>query len=225
VEITVRALNLSGVAPGQWGALAALLDDAERARAARFAFDEDRQSYIAAHALLRLELSRCANRTPQDWRFGATALGKPFLLDPLRDLRFSISHTRGMVAVAVAQGVEIGVDVESVDRRAESMKLAERFFAPDEVAQLAAVEGSARRDLFFAIWTLKEAVVKATGQGLSRALDSFSVTTAPPRVTMFDGSGGEWSAAHWRSESFHCALAAQASVSANFTLAEPGALL
>jgi 4'-phosphopantetheinyl transferase len=225
VEIAVRALNLSGVAPGQWGTLAALLDDTERARAARFAFDEDRQSYVAAHALLRLELSHRAGRSPQEWRFAATALGKPFLLDPPRDIRFSLSHTRGMVAVAVAEGVEIGVDVESVDRRAESMKLATRFFAPDEVARLAAVEGAARRDLFFAIWTLKEAVVKATGQGLSRALDSFSVTTDPPRVTMFDGSGQQWSAALWRSESFHFALAAQGFVSANFTLAEPGALL
>jgi 4'-phosphopantetheinyl transferase len=225
VDVAVRALSLSGVAPGRWGALAALLDDAERARAARFAFEEDRQSYVAAHALLRLELSRRAGRSPKDWRFAATALGKPYLLDPPRDIRFSLSHARGMVAVAIAEGVEIGVDVECADRRAESMTLAKRFFAPLEIAQLAAVEGAARRDLFFAIWTLKEAVVKATGQGLSRALDSFYVTVDPPRVAMLDGSGQAWSAAHWRSASFHFALAAQDFVSANFTLAEPGALL
>jgi 4'-phosphopantetheinyl transferase len=215
----VRALDVSGVTPEQWTAFAALLDDAERARAARFAFEEDRQSYIAAHALLRAELSRRAGRAPQDWRFAATALGKPFLLEPPRDLRFSLTHTRGMVAVAVAEGVEIGVDVESDDRRAESMKLAERFFAPEEVALLRNVDGAARRELFFTIWTIKEAVVKATGQGLSRALDSFAVSLDPPRVSMRDGSEpGAWSATHWRRGVFHFAFAAQGAVAADFAV-------
>jgi 4'-phosphopantetheinyl transferase len=208
LEVAVRALDLAGVAPEGWAALAATLDDEERARAARFAFEEDRQSYVAAHALLRAELSRRAERPPQAWRFAAATLGKPFLLDPPRDLRFSLTHARGMVAVAIAEGVEVGVDVEPADRRAENMKLAERFFAPEEVELLRAVEGDARRDLFFAIWTMKEAAIKATGQGLSRALDSFSVSPDPPRVTMRDGSGS-WSAVHWRRGAFHFAVAAQ----------------
>lgn len=224
MDVTVRALDLAGVAPAQWDALAGILDESERARAARFAFEEDRQAYVAAHALLRAELSRHAGLSPQDWRFAATTLGKPYLLDAPRDLRFSLTHTRGMVAVAIAEGVEIGVDVEPSDRRAESMNLAERFFAPEEVALLAAVEGRARREMFFAIWTLKEAVVKATGQGLSRALDSFSIALDPPRVTMRDGSQMEWSAAHWRRGSFHFALAAQAPVRSDLSEAEPSAL-
>jgi 4'-phosphopantetheinyl transferase len=133
-----------------------------------------------------------------------------------------------MVAVAIAEGTEVGVDVEPTDRRAESMKLAERFFAPEEVALLRAVEGEARRDLFFAIWTLKEAVIKATGQGLSRALDSFSVSPDPPRVTMRQGSGANesepWSAVHWRRESFHFAVAAQGAVKADFRRADAASL-
>ncbi|WP_424361135.1 4'-phosphopantetheinyl transferase family protein [Methylocystis parvus] len=225
MDVAVRALNLAGVAPAQWAALAELLNDEERARAERFAFEEDRQAYVAAHGLLRVELSRRVDLPPQEWRFGVRAHGKPYLLDPPRDLRFNMSHTRGMVAVALAEGVEIGVDVEPSDRRAESMKLAKRFFAPEEVALLAAVEGEARRDMFFAIWTLKEAVVKATGQGLSRALDSFAISLDPPRVTMRDGSALEWSAAHWRSGSFHFALAAQAPVRADFSEVQASALL
>jgi 4'-phosphopantetheinyl transferase len=225
VDVAVRALALAEIAPRQWRALAAMLDDEERARAARFHFDDDRRSYVAAHALLRVELSRRAGRAPRDWRFAATRLGKPYLLDPPRNLRFSLTHTRGMVAVAVAEGVEVGVDVEPSDRRAESMKLARRFFAPEEVALLAAVEGEARRETFFAIWTLKEAVVKATGQGLARALDSFVVSLDPPRVTMLDGSAQDWSAAHWRRGPFHFALAAQGAVRADFSEAELASLL
>lgn len=216
MDVAVRALALGGIAPEQWQALAAMLDDEERARAARFAFEEDRRAYVAAHALLRSELSRRAGgRPPQDWRFAATKLGKPYLIDPPRDWRFSLTHARGMAAVAVAEGVDVGVDVEPSDRRAESMKLAERFFAPEEVSFLRALQGEARRDGFFAIWTLKEAVVKATGEGLSRALDSFAISLDPPRVTMRGASRpahwriAQWQVAYWRRGAHHFALAGQ----------------
>lgn len=227
MEVPVEALDLRGVAPEQWPALAELLDDAERARAARFAFEEDRQAYVAAHALLRVALSRRAGGAPRDWRFGATKLGKPFLIDPPRDLRFSMTHTRGMVAVALAEGSEIGVDVEPANRRAESMKLAERFFAPDEAALLRALEGDARREAFFAIWTLKEAVVKATGEGLSRALDSFSIFLDPPRLIMRDPTAaGDWRLAHWRRGAHHFALAGRcADWRPTLVETEPAALL
>jgi 4'-phosphopantetheinyl transferase len=82
VDVAVHALDVRSIAPGQWLRLAALLDNDERARAARFAFEEDRQAYVAAHALLRADLSRRAGGAPQDWRFAAAPLGKPYLLDP-----------------------------------------------------------------------------------------------------------------------------------------------
>jgi 4'-phosphopantetheinyl transferase len=206
VDVSVQALDLRGVVPEQWPALAGMLDEEERARAARFAFEEDRQAYIAAHALLRRALSARAGGPPQDWRFAATKLGKPYLIDPQRDLRFSMTHTRGMVAVAVTEGFEIGVDVEPANRRAESMKLAERFFAPEEAALLRSLEGEARRDAFFTIWTLKEAVVKATGEGLSRGLNSFTIFLDPPRISMSDDPGA-WRLEHWRRGAHHFALA------------------
>ncbi|WP_363350996.1 4'-phosphopantetheinyl transferase superfamily protein [Methylocystis echinoides] len=208
MDVAVQSLDLRGAAPEHWPRLAALLNEEERARAGRFAFEEDRQAYIGAHALLRAELSRRAGGAPQDWRFAAAERGKPFLVDPPQDLRFSMTHTRGMVAVALAEGVEIGVDVEPAHRRAESMKLAERFFAPEEAALLRALEGEARRDAFFAIWTLKEAVVKATGEGLSRPLNSFVISLDPPGVTMRDvAAGDDWRLAHWRRGAHHFALA------------------
>ncbi|MGJ0510379.1 MAG: 4'-phosphopantetheinyl transferase family protein [Methylocystis sp.] len=206
MDVSVTTLDLGGIRPEHWPALAELLDDQERARAARFAFEEDRQAYVAAHALLRAALSDAAGGAPQEWRFAAAKHGKPYLIDPPRDLRFSMTHTRSMVAVAVTEGVEIGVDVEPANRRAESMKLAERFFASEETALLRALEGDSRRDAFFAIWTLKEAVVKATGEGLSRGLASFTIFLDPPRVVMADDPGA-WRLAHWRLGAHHVALA------------------
>jgi 4'-phosphopantetheinyl transferase len=208
VEVAVRTLDLAGVKPEHWPALAGLLDDAERARAARFHFPEDRDAYVAAHALLRAELSHRADRAPGDWRFLATAQGKPYLVDPPRDLRFSLTHARGMVAVAIAEGIDVGVDVEAADRRVEDMKLAERFFAPQEAAFLRALDGDARREAFFALWTLKESVVKATGDGLSRGLHGFAVALEPPRMVSPPDDGAGWTFANWRSGHFRVAAAA-----------------
>jgi 4'-phosphopantetheinyl transferase len=209
VEIVVHALDVTGIGPDRFVALADLLNEQERARAARFAFEKDRRAYVAAHALLRAKLSERAGGAPQDWRFAAAVHGKPHLVDAPRDLRFSLTHTRDRVAVAISEGVEIGVDVESASRRAESLKLTERFFAPEEAAFLRALDGDARREAFFAIWTLKEAVVKATGLGLAGGLDGFAISLDPLGLTMRDAPGADWRLAHWRLGDHHVALAGQ----------------
>jgi 4'-phosphopantetheinyl transferase len=212
VEVVVHALDVAGIDPGDVAALTELLDSRERARAARFAFEEDRRAYVAAHALLRVRLSEHLGGAPQDWRFAAAAHGKPFLLDAPHDLRFSLTHARDMVAVALCEGADIGVDVEPANRRAESLKLAERFFAPQEATYLRSLEGDARCEAFFAIWTVKEAVVKATGLGLAGGLDGFAISLDPLTLTPRDASepSTEWRLAHWRPGAHHVALAGQA---------------
>lgn len=212
MEVVVHALDVAGIDPGAVAALTDLLNEEEKARAARFAFDSDRSVYVAAHAFLRVKLTESFGRAPQDWRFAAAAHGKPYLLDAPRDLRFSLTHARDRVAVAFCEGADIGVDVEPADRRAESLKLAERFFAPQEAAYLRSLEGDARREAFFAIWTLKEAVVKATGLGLAGGLDGFAISLDPLTLTPRDASAPspEWRLAHWRLGAHHLALAGQA---------------
>ncbi len=168
--------------------------------------------------MLRLALSQRADLAPAAWRFAAAARGKPYLVAPPCDLRFSLSHTRGMIAVAVADDVEIGVDVEAPRGAREPMKLAERFFAPPEITALReAPDEDARRDLFLQFWTLKEAVVKATGEGLARALNGFSVAGAPPALAFTDGpaeprQSASWTLRHWRQGDFHLAAAIQHTV-------------
>jgi 4'-phosphopantetheinyl transferase len=212
MEVVVHALDLAGIDPGEVAALAGLLNAQEQARAARFAFEEDRRAYVAAHALLRVKLSESLGGAPQDWRFAASPHGKPSLIDAPRDLRFSLTHARDMVAVALCDGAEIGVDVEPSNRRAESLKLAERFFAPEEAAYLRSLEGDARREAFFAIWTLKEAVVKATGLGLAGGLNGFAISFDPLALTPRGASAPspDWRLAHWRLGAHHLALAGQA---------------
>ncbi|HEY1413779.1 MAG TPA: 4'-phosphopantetheinyl transferase superfamily protein [Rhodopila sp.] len=184
------------------GSLLDRLDDAERARAARFVFDRDRQTYAAAHALLRHALDQQAG--PRPWRFVTGAYGKPRLEPACEDIRFSLSHTDGMVAVVLAQGQDIGVDVEAADRDPDEAALASLALAPEEVADL---DGFAdRRDRLLQLWVAKEALAKAIGEGLSLPLQQVVLRGDPPRVeAMPDGYGAAskwwlWTerlGAHW----------------------------
>ncbi|CCJ07904.1 4'-phosphopantetheinyl transferase superfamily protein [Methylocystis sp. SC2] len=202
-------IDVAQIAADEWPKLVALLDEAETARAARFAFEADRRAFVAAHALLRASLSERATWVaPAAWRFGATPHGKPFLLSPRMGLDVSLSHTRGMAAVAIASGREVGVDAESFLTPRNALGVAERYFAPQEAALLRAeTDPAARSELFFAIWTLKEAVLKADGRGLARGLDSFVVSLSPLAVS--SGPGERYGVAQWRRAGFFVAAAAR----------------
>lgn len=159
-----------------------VLSPEEQARGQRYVFQSDRQLYIAAHGLLRTALSRYRPVAPEAWRFTADAYGKPRIESPWAhaELRFSLTHTRGLAAVAVCGNCEVGVDAEAVSRALDWQTIAERYFAPQEVAGLAGLPPAARPRAFFQYWTLKEAFLKACGKGLSLPLDSFWFTLETP---------------------------------------------
>ena len=219
-------IDIAAIADDEWPRLAALLDETESARAQRFAFDDDRRAYVAAHALLRARLSeRATSVAPAEWRFDATPHGKPVLRAPYAGFNVSLSHTRGMAAVAIASRREVGVDVEFVRTPRKAVNVAERYFAPEEAALLRAESDPlVQTELFFAIWTLKEAVVKADGRGLARGLDSFVVNLSPLAIS--SGSGENYGVAQWRRGGFFIAAAA-CGAGASFRLEEAhaGALI
>lgn len=189
--VKVRWLVLETIPSAAWPALTALLDDEERARAARFYFDRDREAFIAAHALLRVLLSSEAALPAADWRFSVNAFGKPEAILVLGSppLRFNLSHTHGLVAAALTCEHDIGVDVEKLDPERLSLDLATRFFAPQEIALLRAVPVADLTDALYGIWTLKEACIKAIGTGLSLPLDSFALTLDPLAVAFSEAAG------------------------------------
>jgi 4'-phosphopantetheinyl transferase len=160
----------------------AVLSDSERTRAQRFAFAGDRRDFAAAHALTRLALSRYGDRPPERWRFQEGTNGKPSLVadDGTPPLAFNLSHTHGLVACAIAPGVDVGIDVERVDRRVGASEIAPRFFSQGERADLARCPADERARRFFELWTLKEAYIKAIGKGLSHSLNTFGFALSEP---------------------------------------------
>lgn len=160
-----------------------ILDEAERERAARFAFEHNRVEYIAAHALARRLLAAETGEPPTAFRYQAGEKGKPVALCGGRRLpvHFNLSHTGGMVAVAAAHGMELGLDVEAIDRKVE-LAVADRYFFGAEADWLSSLEPDRRTEGFLRLWTLKEAYIKATGRGLSQSLDEFWFDVDPPHI-------------------------------------------
>jgi 4'-phosphopantetheinyl transferase len=178
-----------------------LLDPDESKRLDGFRFDRDRQIFLCAHALLRTALSRCAPIAPGSWIFIKNAHGRPEISGPpdARPLRFNLSHTTGLVACAITRQGDIGLDVEDLSRGPVTLDVAERFFAPREFDLVSRAQGRRRHELFYTIWTLKEAYIKARGLGLSLALDSFCFELGDPAAEEieFDAEPGEASTS-WR---------------------------
>ena len=167
-----------------------LLTPDERAKTRRFHFARDRHDCLITRALVRTTLSRYAEVDPAAWRFELNRYGRPHLAagqcDP--DLRFNLSHTRGLIACAVTIGLEVGVDVETMYRTGETVAIADRYFSAAEVNALRALPESRQRERFFEYWTLKESYIKARGMGLALPLDQFSflLDGGPPIGIAFD---------------------------------------
>lgn len=153
-----------------------LLSADERQRHARFHFARDRRQFIITRALMRCVLSLYQpDVRPESWRFGYNAYGKPHILNGAGEkLCFNLSHTQGRAVLAVAAGRRVGVDIEWCGKDVEMLELAEQFFSPGEAAMLRRASDTQRRNLFFQLWTLKEAYLKGLGTGLSVPLGSFS---------------------------------------------------
>ena len=174
-------------------------DEYERWR--RFHLEADRQRFLLARALVRSLLGAYVQQAPASLQFTRSPYGKPELVQPAatpeQTLKFNLSHTRGLLVLAVTAADEIGVDVESITREAEMLALAERYFAASEVAMLRAADPLQLHELFFRLWTLKEAYVKARGLGLQLGLDSFAIglgrNSTPALLHAADDDVARWS--------------------------------
>jgi 4'-phosphopantetheinyl transferase len=179
--------------PLQRAAYAALLTPDERARCARFAFDELKAEYLLTRALCRTVLSRYADVRPQDWRFDSNAYGRPEIAAPAGavPLRFNLSNARSLVACVVTRRADAGVDVEETARAEAPLEIAEQFFSADELRELRALPAAEQGRRFFDLWTLKESYIKARGLGLQIPLERFSMRFGATIGIAFDATLGD----------------------------------
>jgi 4'-phosphopantetheinyl transferase len=179
---------------------AALLAPDEIERARRFRDEPRRRQFVVTRALTRTGLSHYAPEVdPADWRFVSSAHGKPALASSFagHGFHFNAAHTVGLVALAVARAPDIGVDVENVVEGSTPLRVATRYFDVDEVRELESLPTGEKRRRFYALWTLKEAWLKATGRGLAAGLGTISFSLDPTHraraVRFMNETDGSWS--------------------------------
>ncbi len=87
--------------------------------------------------------------------------GKPLLTGAVANWGFNLSHAGGYAVAVLAQGVSLGVDLESTSRKADMERLGRRVFSESEQTWVC----TGGREAFFTLWSQKEALLKAMGCG------------------------------------------------------------
>ncbi|MEV2277347.1 4'-phosphopantetheinyl transferase superfamily protein [Nocardiopsis sp. NPDC049922] len=187
-----------------------LLDGTERARNDRFRHQTDRDRHLLGRAMARLALARLAQCPPEEVTFDLVCRsceekertgadpgerephGKPVPSGPARGWEVSVSHSGEWVALAVAEEAPVGVDVERVSAARDLDGLVGYTLADAERSVWDALPPLERTGAFFGYWARKEALLKATGLGLSGGLRR--VVVSPPhaeaRLESWSGGGG-----------------------------------
>lgn len=181
----IYALPVDGLTEADVAPWRSALDAGEIARADRFLFPNSRIEFTAAHALTRWALGQALGVDRRAFAFLPGAHGKPaaWLADEPAPVSFNLTHTRGLVAVAVSTvpDLALGVDFEALDRNVD-LKVADSYFGPREVAWLMACPDEDKPEGFLRLWTLKESFIKATGKGLTQDLASFGFEVEAERI-------------------------------------------
>ncbi len=176
-DVRLHGIDLAA-ARGDYLRFAELLATDENERAALFHYADDRVRFVVTRGVLRILLAEAEHGPPETLTLGADAHGKLELLHP-SSLRFNVSHSGEVALVALAEGREVGVDVEQVRERSDLDDVAARFFAPTEARALARSDRREHAQAFHRCWVRKEACVKAAGLGIRVPLAGFEVGVDP----------------------------------------------
>ena len=178
----------------------AILDEAEQARWNRFLHRGARRQYALCRAALRTNLCErlgCAN---SDLSFGYLEHGKPFakVNGARSSASFNVSHSgrHGLIGFAKQDGLGVDLEVRAPGRDFDG--IGEKVYGPAERSALSAAAGSAKADLFYRLWSLKEALIKALGTGFSLSPAGFEV----PRAMLEGAPAAEFRFPHLPSDPF-----------------------
>ena len=172
---TVWLTDVESISDKSYDQLYTYLSLAEQLRSDRFRFNGDRRRFILGRGLLRKLLSNFLQESPQNIPLHTDKIGKPYLKNNKEGWTFNISHAGEFVMLAMRRdphGRRLGVDIEAI-RWVEDMHAISQLYFSDEEA--AAVKNQAQPDLFFQLWTKREALLKAAGMGLNEHMRSIGL--------------------------------------------------
>lgn len=168
-----------------------LLTRDEEERRVNFHFEKDRHQFLLTRYLVKSVLSTYfPTVAPCDWRFSVNRYGRPSVSAPsiCAEFSFNLSHTNNVIVCAVSVLGNVGIDVEFVRNDRQVVGISDRFFSPKEVDLMRSLREHEKSILFYRLWTLKEAFVKAEGRGLSIAFDKFWFEISSRSIRIYSDS-------------------------------------
>jgi 4'-phosphopantetheinyl transferase len=206
-EVQVWAVELD-VAPSRTRELARILSREERDRASKFLIPEAARRFTVARAVLRTLLGCYLDRDGAELVFHYEANGKPHLNLESGAPEFNLAHSEDLALIAFSAHRRLGIDLEKRHWDISLEAVAARYFAESECALLRNAADEKKAEIFFSIWTMKEAVIKAAGVGL--AADLRTIEMRPDRSLRVRELGGPWAVQDLRGiGGFSCALAVE----------------
>lgn len=172
----------------------------ELTRFRRLRCPESRLQFAMGRHLARGALSAMMAVPPDAWKFTVGEHGRPEVAWPrnCKPPTFSISHTSGLVAVAVGNHSQMGLDVEKVDRDFEFADVAEAVFTQAELKWMSQGGADGARSRFYDLWCLKEAYMKARGLGFSLAPNSFEIAVRDGSIELQRGPDCDPDPGRWQ---------------------------
>jgi 4'-phosphopantetheinyl transferase len=175
----------------------AALSQDERERAQRLAKPRDQHRFRAAHCSVRRILGRYLERSPGSLVFESSEAGKPFLKasDRSRRMSFNLAHSGRYGLLAVGIDREIGVDIEMERPLDDLAGMARQIMSAGEWQSFQSIPPDSAQDVFFGLWTRKEALLKAIGTGLLTDPRDLDLGLANGTTALMEFRGAAWSVA------------------------------
>ncbi len=208
-DLTCIGLHIDGDIKAWWESALPFVTEKEHNHAKQFVHAIDGVRHMLGRAMVRRTLN-ATDGTPLTTEFAKTEWGKPYL--PNASIDFSISHSGNMIWAAFCPKGSVGIDVERISPLPELSQMT-NMLHPDENAAIRKGPIRERTSLFYRCWVRKEAVLKASGKGLSRPLDSVRVLTTQSETGWFQSIDGQLPE-HWTAydipqpENYLCSVAA-----------------
>ncbi len=155
------------------------LSEDEKERANRFLFSKHRKKYVICRGYLRYILSRYLDVSPSSIKFSYSQYGKPLLSNnTINELKFNLSHSENLAIYAITYKRMVGVDVEFINPEREIDSLVKSLFSKSDMTLISKLSREKKIRVFYKGWTIKEAYLKATGEGLAGE-DKMSLSVCP----------------------------------------------
>lgn len=137
-----------------------------------FLFDIDKKLSLLSDLFVRSIACKVLNLKNNDLVFSKDKYGNPSL-QGFPKFQYNVSHTKNAIVVGFSN-YPLGVDIEKI-LKSEQL-VAERSFCPNEIRYMQS-HPDKQDNLFYKIWTQKEAYLKYIGKGITVPMKSIDVTS------------------------------------------------